>query len=190
MTMYIVAQSTTNSSTALWFTLVGALGGVLLTGLFALATAIVNHRWQEETVRRQANEERHRQYRQERKEAYAEYMLTYGTNYLNIQRLDREVRKRKKAQQTVEQRDPELNKIIVADDDRWRAADASAQIVASKAVLDALRPLRLAIRDARQAAWNGEFHANDDFGNKVSNAYVDLLKAMRADLSGSTEADQ
>jgi hypothetical protein len=42
----LASGGSVSSTTAAWFTLAGALGGVLLTGSITLITAILNHRWQ------------------------------------------------------------------------------------------------------------------------------------------------
>ena len=63
--------------------LVGALGGVFLTSLVALATAILNHRWQTQRAERQLLWEHARQLRQERRETYAQYWTAW--NRLNHQ---------------------------------------------------------------------------------------------------------
>jgi hypothetical protein len=73
MLIQSVTAQATNTTTALWFTLVAALGGVLLTGTFALTTAILNHRWQERNTQQQANRQQIEQFREEWLEAYVAY---------------------------------------------------------------------------------------------------------------------
>lgn len=69
----VLAADTTSTTAALWFTLAGALGGVLFTGAFALLNSILGNRWQEKSAQLKAIEERTRLLRQERREAYAAY---------------------------------------------------------------------------------------------------------------------
>jgi hypothetical protein len=49
------------------------LGGVLVTTAAALTTAVLNHRWQREGVQQERINERTRELRQERREAYSRY---------------------------------------------------------------------------------------------------------------------
>jgi uncharacterized membrane protein YidH (DUF202 family) len=60
-----LAQATTDQSSA-WFALAGALGGVFLTSVAAIATAVINHRWQREEKSEDFRQERARLMRQER----------------------------------------------------------------------------------------------------------------------------
>ncbi|MFG1947766.1 hypothetical protein [Nonomuraea sp. NPDC048826] len=61
-----------------WFALGGALGGVLISGVIALITAALNHRWQAETSERNFDWEHSRQVRQERRETYAQYWSAWN----------------------------------------------------------------------------------------------------------------
>jgi hypothetical protein len=61
-----VADSTT---TAAWF----ALGGVLLTSVFALATTLLSHRLQTQNTERSLRQEQLKQLRKERREVYVQY---------------------------------------------------------------------------------------------------------------------
>ena len=71
--MTVPTAATPNNSATAWFTLAGALGGVLLTSAVALITAILNHRWQMESKTVERGEDRVRQRRQDRREVYARY---------------------------------------------------------------------------------------------------------------------
>lgn len=51
-----------------WFALVGALGGVAITGVIGISTSVLNHR-----------AERYRQLRQERRETYAQYWIAWNS---------------------------------------------------------------------------------------------------------------
>jgi hypothetical protein len=67
----VVAEASSNS--AAWFTLAGALGGVTVTGIIALITAILNHRWQAESKKQELSTERFNQLRAERRQIYVSY---------------------------------------------------------------------------------------------------------------------
>jgi hypothetical protein len=69
--MSLAADSTT---TAAWF----ALGGVLRTGLFALATTLLTHRLQLQNAERSLRQEQPKQLRQERREAYVQYWSSWN----------------------------------------------------------------------------------------------------------------
>jgi hypothetical protein len=64
------------ATTAARFTLAGALGGVIVTSVVALATSILNHRWARETTERQSSQEWHKELREQRRQAYARYWTT------------------------------------------------------------------------------------------------------------------
>jgi hypothetical protein len=64
-----------DDSTAAWFTLVGALGGVALTSVVGIITAALNNRWQRTNTEAQLVREREKLLRQERHEAYASYWV-------------------------------------------------------------------------------------------------------------------
>jgi len=69
-----LAAEATNSSVTAWFTLAGALGGVLLTSIVALTTAILNHRWQRQNTENLAHEQRATALRQDRRDVYVRYL--------------------------------------------------------------------------------------------------------------------
>jgi hypothetical protein len=87
--MTIVADAA--ATTTAWFTLAGALGGVLLTSAVALVTAVLNHRWQTQTAQRQLRQEHDRQLRQERRESYARYLSAWNRLSQQLRTLHDEV---------------------------------------------------------------------------------------------------
>lgn len=89
--MAFVADSA--GSTTAWFTLAGALGGVLLTSAVALTTAVLNHRWQTQAAERQLLQEHGSQLRQERRETYARYWSAWNRFTHQLRTLRREVEK-------------------------------------------------------------------------------------------------
>ena len=46
--MMILAAASSQSAQSAWFALAGALGGVVLSGITALVSSVLNHRWQSE----------------------------------------------------------------------------------------------------------------------------------------------
>ena len=69
--MNVVAETSSNSTA--WFTLAGALGGVLIAGLITLITAILSHRWQAESREQELSMERFNELRTERRQIYVSY---------------------------------------------------------------------------------------------------------------------
>jgi hypothetical protein len=58
-----------------WFALVGVLGGVTVTGVMGLATATLNHRWEEQRHISTHRELEGRVIRDQRREACHDYLL-------------------------------------------------------------------------------------------------------------------
>ena len=78
MTPVMLAQA--DDSTAL-FTLIGALGGVLLTGVFALVTAALNNRAAREKMQGEQAQERWEVLRDEKKDAYLKF-AKFGNDFV------------------------------------------------------------------------------------------------------------
>ncbi|MEU1519937.1 hypothetical protein ABZ490_48835 [Streptomyces sp. NPDC005811] len=89
MPISIAAAENAADTTAAWFTLAGALGGVLLTSAVALTTAVLNHRWQTQAADDQGRKERDQQLRQNRREAYARYWSAWNRYIHQLRELQR-----------------------------------------------------------------------------------------------------
>ena len=83
----LATAANTSGTTAAWFTLVGALGGVFLTGTIGLVTAVLNHRWQAQATGQQSLDEFQKQLRQERRETYAAYWSAWNLLIHDLQEL-------------------------------------------------------------------------------------------------------
>ncbi|MFG2041250.1 hypothetical protein [Dactylosporangium sp. NPDC048998] len=59
-----------------WWTVVGTLGGVLVTAAVGLVTAMLTHRWQQERLRLEERFVSERELRATRREVYARYLVT------------------------------------------------------------------------------------------------------------------
>ncbi len=79
------------SSTSAWFALGGALGGVLITGVIGLATAILTHRWQTQATERQLRNDHVGRLRQERRECYAAYWSAWDRLMHQLRQLQSQV---------------------------------------------------------------------------------------------------
>jgi|SRR5215469_8902332 len=70
-----------------WFALVGALGGVALTGTIGLVTAALNHKWGEQTRVEMAREQQIRAVRDQRREVCHNYLVAANSYWLAIEQL-------------------------------------------------------------------------------------------------------
>jgi hypothetical protein len=73
-----------------WIGVVGALGGVVVTGVIGLVTAGVNHRWQEETRRRERLDRLGESRATLRRDSYTRFLVAADqlTDYFLTQRQD------------------------------------------------------------------------------------------------------
>ena len=69
------------ADTSAWITLAAALGGVALTGALSLATAALTHRWNEQGRLQADREQEVRTIREQRREAYHNYLVTTNSFY-------------------------------------------------------------------------------------------------------------
>jgi hypothetical protein len=63
-----------SSSQAAWFALAGALGGVALSGITALVTALLNHRWQSAGQKAAESIDEQRRIREERRTSSVQFL--------------------------------------------------------------------------------------------------------------------
>jgi hypothetical protein len=173
--MNVAADST--SGTAAWFTLIGALGGVLLTSTVALVTATLNHRWQTQSRERQALEEHVKYLRQERRETYAHYWSAWNRFQHDLQALRAEAQKhRRPTKDGLKKRAPQVVERAWTAEVGWREAADAVLLIGSQTVVDAATD-HFRTTDARLcAAWNGEGHPDQ------SGTWQKLFDAMRSEL--------
>jgi urease accessory protein UreF len=169
----IVADSTT---TAAWF----ALGGVLLTSLFALATTLLSHRLQTQNAERALHQEQLRQLRQERREAYVQYWSSWNRFIHALRELSQEMRHQEL------QHDPRVHLARTAPgiaerawttEREWREAADALLLIGGVEVVQAAREHIAVTQGKLEAAWLGSWHADE-----AGTAYQRLNDAMRADL--------
>lgn len=187
----ILAQ-TQESTSAAWFTLAGALGGVFLTSVVAIITAILNHRWQKDNVvlthrfeaedsDAQLAEERRKALRQERREAYAHYWASFYAYQGALDRLVDLQDATAKDHNLITKQLQLVAEIEVASGD----AAGSALLIAGDQVLSALTDLQGALQDSRKAILDQPVTQSPSNGStgKVTQAGFELLTAMRNELS-------
>jgi hypothetical protein len=180
--MYLGADT---GNTAAWFTLAGALGGVLLTSVVALVTAFLNHRWQSQTTGQQRLEEHIKQLRQERREAYAHYWSTWNRFNHELRALRDEVQKFRELldpRAQLAEKAPEVVERAWTAEVEWReAADALLLIAGHGVVQEALVHIDVT-QERLDAAWRGEWNPGGD-------AYRGLNQAMRRELLGLPQVE-
>jgi hypothetical protein len=176
--MAAVAAAADNS--AAWFTLVGALGGVLLTSAVALATAVLNHRWQAQRAERELREEHVRQLRQERRETYLRYWSAWNRLNHQLRTLRAEVQKLgtpPDAKSQLTKAAPEVVEQAWTLELEWREAADGLLLIGGRAVVEAALAHIEAMDRRLERIWQGEWHP--DPGGKI---YRALNDAMRSEL--------
>jgi hypothetical protein len=187
--MAIVAASAV--STTAWFTLVGALGGVLLTSAVALTTAVLNHRWQTQAAERQLLQEHGRQLRQERRETYARYWSAWNGFTHQLRALRREGEKlyalpslsEDQALDPKEQLAQEAPDVVEQSriaELEWREAADVLLLIAGRAVEQAALAHIEATERRAEGVWRGEWPRQPE-------VYQRLNDAMRNELLAPTE---
>lgn len=183
-----VAAGGASATTVAWFTLAGALGGVLITGMISLATFTLNHRWQAQGAERQRLQDHNTLVRRERRDSYAAYWLAWNQFIHDLRLLKDQVRELPPG--TVANQRPapglqagaarQLQEVIDKAWDaelQWRAAADALMLVADPQVEQAAKAHAALTEQKLAAAWQGESH-HDENGA----AYTALNNAMRAAL--------
>jgi hypothetical protein len=70
-----------------WFALIGALGGVALTGAIGLVTAGLNHKWGEQARVEMAREQQIRAVKDQRREVCHNYLVATNSYWLTVEQL-------------------------------------------------------------------------------------------------------
>jgi hypothetical protein len=179
--MAVVADA---ASTTAWFTLAGALGGVLLTSAVALTTAVLNHRWQTQSYQRQLLQEHFERLRQERRETYARYWSAWNRYNHQLRALRAAAQKPEpSADPSSDPKDrltqvaPSLVEQAWIAELEWREAADALLLIAGHAVVEAAQVHIETMEHRRNAAWEGAWH-HDEGGR----AYRGLNDAMRSEL--------
>lgn len=75
------------ANSSAWFALGGALGGVALTGVIGLVTAMLNHRWNSQDRAQTQRENEVRTIREQRREACHSYLVGTNRYYQSIEQM-------------------------------------------------------------------------------------------------------
>jgi hypothetical protein len=87
LSVWIEVVGVRMTTASAWFALVGALGGVALTGTIGLVTAGLNHKWGEDARIQTAHEEQIRAMRDQRREVCHNYLLAANSYWLAVEQL-------------------------------------------------------------------------------------------------------
>jgi hypothetical protein len=171
-----VVTAADSTTTAAWF----ALGGVLLTSMFALATTLLSHRLQTQNDERDARHEQLRQMRQERREAYVQYWSSWNRFIHALRDLSGEMRRQGMTPHSKDQlarRSPAIAERAWTTERDWREAADALLLIGGMEVVNAARDHIAVTQGKLEAAWQGSWHADEEGA-----AYQRLNDAMRADL--------
>jgi hypothetical protein len=197
----LAAPADPDGSTIAWFTLAGAFGGVLITSVVALTTAMLNHRWQARDAEQGRLLGHGAQVRLERRESYAAYWLAWNRfnhELRTVTDLARELPagfapNEDLQRQLLATADPEGLRARAQDvigkaweaELEWRGAADAVRLIAGPAV-DAAAAAHVAVTEQNlAAAWKGEWRPDENGA-----AYRSLNGAMRADLLSPDTAAQ
>ncbi|MFF3459616.1 hypothetical protein ACFYXH_36025 [Streptomyces sp. NPDC002730] len=155
-----------------WFTLAGALGGVLLTSAVALTTAVLNHRWQTQTADNQGRKERDQQLRQDRRETYARYLSGWNRFIRQLRELQRTALEHQRSGAPIP---IELIEQIKEAELGWRDAADALFMICGQDVSEAAEAHLEATEDRHSGAEQGEWRSG-------RGTYRRLNDAMREEL--------
>jgi hypothetical protein len=182
-----------SGTTVAWFTLAGALGGVLLTGLISLVSATLNHRWQAQGSERQRLQDHNTLIRQERRQSYVAYWLAWN-RFVNELRtlsdlvpeipsaaianrhLNQEQLKMNNAGELARRAQVVIDKVSETELE-WQAAADALLLIADPGVENAANAHIAMTEQKLSAAWEGQSHHDENGAT-----YHALNNAMRAAL--------
>jgi hypothetical protein len=158
------------ASTA-WFALAGALGGVAISGVVALITAFLTHRWRTAEVATEESRRIKSEMFQQRKQVYASYIANHNLIWYHLNLLNGDVSR------NGPRSDPQELSEAIAKSEGLRA---EILLLASKPVVDAVNTYDDELAEARRRARRGEGLPH------VYSAYRSMLDAMRTEMSGTS----
>lgn len=161
-----------------WIGVIGALGGVLITSLIGLVTAVLNHRWQRESSRGERSDRLQEKRAETIGEAYARYFAAVAAleTHLTSRRFPEEATSPVEVRErlsTVRDEAPERF-------DAWESARALARLAAGDSVLGALVDFDEKWIEACVRSLCADNAAPSDFED-VRTAEVQLISMMRAE---------
>ncbi|WP_331721225.1 hypothetical protein [Streptomyces sp. NBC_00212] len=170
--MSIAAAEMAADTTAAWFTLAGALGGILLTSAVALTTAVLTHRWQRQAADDQGRKERDQQLRQDRRETYARYWSAWNRFVHQLRKLQRTALEQQGSGAPIP---TELTEQTQEAELGWRDAADALFLICGQDVSGAAEAHMYATEDRHHGAEQGEWLSG-------RGTYRRLNDAMRKEL--------
>ena len=197
-----LASAAAAGTTVAWFTLAGALGGVLVTSVVGLTTAALNHRWQARDAENARLLQHGAQVRAERRESYAAYWLAWNQFIHDLRRMQEQIQQLPPGvvvnrhltppaegpgdgEADVTRQLLDLSARAWETELRWRAAADALLLIAGPAVASAAEAHIAVTEQKLTAAWQGRAHPDKDGA-----AYRGLNDAMRADLLSPGRPEQ
>jgi hypothetical protein len=195
----LAATASVAGTTAAWFTLAGALGGVLLTSIVGVVTVLLNHRWQARGAENQRLLQHGMQVRLERRESYVAYWRTWNRLTDELRKVEDMIRELPPGvvvnRNVMEPVPPEnagaalsaRDLIAKASDAElgWRIAADTARLTAGPDVTAAIADHIAVTEQKLAAAWEGRVYDDAD-----GTAYKILNEKMQTDLLSPGRADQ
>jgi hypothetical protein len=166
-----------------WWVVVGTLGGVLVTAVAGLVTAMLTHRWQQERLRLEQRFVSERELRTARREIYARYLLTAQRLFDTANGLYRQHSAAPVEVSDVVARPPAGLSVPLADNE---AARVEAMLLATGPVIEALEAYDRALWDL----WPRMASGTDRVGQPESTRlYHRVVQAMHGEIQGDRHAD-
>ncbi|MER7280152.1 hypothetical protein ABT369_37515 [Dactylosporangium sp. NPDC000244] len=165
---------TDGSSTAAVLALVGALGGVLLTGAMSIGTAALNQHWSERSRSRAADDAGVRARRDELRAACHAYLVAANRFFQALEEVSRMTRRGEQFDPTERTR-PAV--IALQDAYLYLTISAGAQVRELAQAYNASQ-----FKDLEPVAYSGDRAAWDEQAKAVNRRRDELRAAMRADL--------
>jgi hypothetical protein len=165
----VVDQSSSNA----WFAVVGALGAVLLTGTIGLATAALNHRWNEQARARATGEQDTRTIRKQRRQACHHYLVATNLFY---QTIDQVYRKAQRGEEFDHREQTRAAVTSLQDKYVYLTISTGADV---RELARAYNRVLYALEDAARAA---DDDAWPELQSKAHRAREQLRAAMRSEL--------
>ncbi|GAA3216053.1 hypothetical protein ACFO1B_15005 [Dactylosporangium siamense] len=161
-----------------WLTVVGTLGGVLVTAAVGLITAMLSHRWQQERLRLEQRFASERELRATRREVYARYLVTAQRLFDTANTLHRQ---RSEAPL-------DLADVIARPPAELRGPLTDNETVRVETMLLATGPVREVLDTYDRALWNllpRMASGTDRAGQpECTKLYHQLVQAMHAEIHG------
>ncbi len=161
----------TNASA--WFALVGALGGVALTGAIGLVTAGLNHKWGEQARIETDREQQIHAIRDQRREACHNYLVAANSYWLTVEQLYIKACRGEEFDSN-----EHMRTAITALQDAY----VYLTISCGASVRDLARSYNRALYAIHGAAQNADENKGRELEPETRRARADLREAMRAEL--------